>query len=178
MHHFIRMCEHPACESFRWIYPGIYQPLQALSLLLADLTDPQSDEAGTSRGLVDATFQLYEVDEGIVSHKSHGDRRELSPFGREAWSMLIRTRRRALEQMGKDPHVLLPNVATSGDICVCCEEVTLNDQLMGTRVKNHPEIGDLPHEDPETPQMSDVDVIGFNWDEWDSLLGNATSVLA
>lgn len=119
------------------MYPGAYQPLQQLSLLLADLLDhAYSEEAATSRGLVDAMFAFYQVDEGIVRYYQEGSddtyqahfmagpsaapsflrrpyqKRNLSPAGRNAWMMLVNARRRALTQIGQDPHVLWPTGLT------------------------------------------------------------------
>lgn len=101
------------------MYPGTYQPLQAVSLLLADiLQHAHSDDATLSRGLIDAIFELYQVDEGIVS-QSEPPRRQLSPSGKDAWTMLVRTRRKALEQIGVDHHVLYPSPVISSSFCIC-----------------------------------------------------------
>jgi hypothetical protein len=110
------------------MYPGTYQPFQALSLLLADLLQhPHSDEASLSRGIVDATFYLYRIDEGVVS-QIDPPRRQLSSLGRSAWSMLARTRKKALEIIGEDHHVLLPSQMISADNCVCGERIAGSKQ--------------------------------------------------
>ncbi|ETN37498.1 uncharacterized protein HMPREF1541_07120 [Cyphellophora europaea CBS 101466] len=110
---FIRVCDAPFSSPFHWMYPGTYQPLQAMSLLLADLLNfPHSDEAPTSQGLVDAIFDLYQVDQGMIT-ASDPPRRRLSPSGREVWSMLGRLRNKAFEQMDQDPHVVLPTFIAS-----------------------------------------------------------------
>lgn len=112
------------------MYPGTYQPFQALSLLLADLLQhPHSDEASLSRGIVDATFYLYQVDEGVIS-QIDPPRRQLSSSGRSAWSMLARTRKKALEIIGEDHHVLLPSQMISADNCVCGERIAGSEQAI------------------------------------------------
>ena len=116
------------------MYPGTYQPLQAVSLLLADLLRrPHSDEAGLSRGLIDATFQMYQVGEGIVS-QSHPPRRQLSSSGKYAWSILVRTRKKALDLIGQDHHVLLPSHMASSDFCICGQKIAR--QRAGNRDKD------------------------------------------
>ncbi|KAL1303170.1 hypothetical protein AAFC00_006597 [Neodothiora populina] len=127
---FALLCTTPQFAYFSWMYPGTYQPLQPLSLILADLIEePKSDEAETSIGLVDAMFALYQVGEGVTSSGSQPTpnpsssattassrlrsgtqtrRRFLSRAGQEVWSFLVSARRKALLQLGQDPHVLLP----------------------------------------------------------------------
>jgi len=120
---FTRVCNDPISEPFHWMYPGTYQPLQAVSLLLADLLQhPYGDDASLSRGLIDAVFELYQADEGIVS-ENDPPQRHLSPTGKDAWTMLARTRRRALEQIGVDHHVLYPSSVVSSSICICGEKI-------------------------------------------------------
>jgi hypothetical protein len=105
------------------MYPGTYQPFQALALLLADLLqNPHSEEASLSRGIVDAIFYLYRVDEGVVS-QIDPPKRHLSSTGRSAWSMLVRIRKKALDIIGEDHHVLLPSEMISADNCVCGERI-------------------------------------------------------
>lgn len=169
------------------MYPGTYQPLQALSILLADLIEsPHSDHALESRGLVDATFELYEVDEGIVNHYDNNGRK-LSPYGREAWSLLLRTRRKALEQVGKDPHVLLPGTLSMADECICGEESSLQGDIMQEASSVHTaHRGDTGDDDmsiralfePAELDMPTMENPGFDWDEWDLRQGNAAGVLA
>jgi hypothetical protein len=119
---FFVVCNDPVSQPFHWMYPGTYQPLQAVSLLLADLLQhPHSDHSSISRGLIDAVFELYQMDEGIVS-RDEPPMRQLSPSGKEAWAMLVRTRRKALEQIGVDHHVLYPSVVSS-DTCICSETI-------------------------------------------------------
>jgi hypothetical protein len=162
------------------MYPGTYQPLQAVSLLLADLLQrPNSDEAELSRGLVDCVFDQYQVDEGLVSHNNPPNRR-LSPLGRDAWSMLARTRKKVLEQLGEDHHVLIPSSVPRSDICICGERIARNQRDI------RPEEGDRvePAETFESTVdlseimnnrgLSPVTVMGnadFNWEEWDATVG-------
>ena len=86
-------------------------------------------------------FAFYRVDEGIVRYEqtTAGDapndfgcanshrrfrKRNLNPAGRNAWLMLIGARRKALEQIGQNPHVLWPTGLTRTksilqEACIC-----------------------------------------------------------
>lgn len=89
---FLSVFDDRISEKFPWMYPGTYQPLQTVALLFADLLQrPWSDEAFLSRGLVHAIFDMYHVDEGILS-RNHSSKRNLSRSGKDAWSMLARRR--------------------------------------------------------------------------------------
>lgn len=165
------------------MYPNTYQPLQALSILIADLLNyPNSEEAPNLRGLVDATFELYEADEGVIGH-SGSPSRQLSPVSREAWNMLLRARRRALEQMNHDPHVLLPSFIPTGPQCICGETIahetpsTVEESISDPQA-NIREVSNIFPPTEETawgpsPDMNPGYIpMGFDWDEWDSLVGN------
>lgn len=186
---FIRVCDDPVSEPFHWMYPGTYQPLQAISLLLADLLQhPWSDEATLSRGLVDAIFEMYQVDEGIVS-STDPPRRRLSASGKDAWSMLARTRKKALEQVGQDPHVLFPQRLASSDLCLCGERIAgRNPHADGGNGQRHSRSShgqfagaaatplttySLPNGEhaPMTAHNDLIDGVDFDWQEWDASLG-------
>ncbi len=98
--------------------------------------------------------------------------------------MLIRTRRKALEQMGKDPHVLLPSGTFGANTCICGLEISVHEQLLQAPVRRAPGPPDAsPPEDPPSEGAEGADVpgmgeMGFNWDEWDSILGTGTGILA
>ena len=167
------------------MYPGTYQPLQAMSLLLADLLNfPHSDEAPTSQGLVDAIFDLYQVDQGMIT-ASDPPRRRLSPSGREVWSMLGRLRNKAFEQMDQDPHVVLPTFIASSHVCVCGERLA-HERLLS----EENEQPDMPAWDGPldaelgTPTDADANLIetepshvDFDWAEWDAYLGSAAGTM-
>ena len=98
-------------DSFRpyhWLYPGLYQPLHAAVVLLSDLLRaPQSPEAGRSLVLIDKMFSLISPNDGVVSEDNGVlTERHLSEGGQEAWALLRRLRKRAWENMGRDPDVL------------------------------------------------------------------------
>lgn len=167
------------------MYPGTYQPLQAMSLLLADLLNfPHSDEAPTSQGLVDAIFDLYQVDQGMITG-TDPPRRKLSPSGREAWSMLGRLRKKALEQMDQDPHVVLPSFIASSHVCVCGERIAHERLLSGASEHSDMPSWDGPIEaDLGMPPRQDTPLVesepgqlGFDWEEWDAYLGSATGTM-
>ncbi|KAK6369419.1 hypothetical protein LTS17_009762 [Exophiala oligosperma] len=179
---FIRVCNDRTSEPFHWMYPGTYQPLQAVATLLADLLQhPHSDHAALSRGLIDAIFELYQVDEGIVS-RDEPPQRQLSPAGKDAWTMLLRTRRKALEHIGADHHVLYPSPTISSSSCICGDQI-VNDE--STAPSSHPHSsGDLspavqeemPREffqvDEEQSHLSPgiLSQMNFDWRAWDNAL--------
>ena len=182
------------------MYPGTYQPLQAVSLLLADLLQhPHSDQAEFSRGLIDGIFELYQVDEGIVS-QNDPPKRQLSPFGRDAWTMLVRTRQRTLQQIGMDHHVLFPSrLFYSTNTCICGERISVygyDTGVQATQVghSSRPREGgrtplagsgadsQLPHNVQEseaepTPGEMLYDQIDFDWHEWDNALGPSVGLM-
>ena len=173
------------------MYPGIYQPLQAVSLVLADLLrQPHSDNASMSQGLIDTIFELYQVDEGIVTKRDPPSRR-LSPSGRDAWMMLVSTRRKALEQIGADHHVLMPSAVVSSNSCICGERISgSNESDQGrqqppSREYLSPMYQHVPvprYEmnegrsglTPETPSLGNVK---FDWCEWDQALGLSVGLM-
>lgn len=111
------------------MYPGTYQPLEMVSLLLADLLSfPQSEEAATSAGLVDAIFQLYQSSR-VVTEASNPLRGKLSPSRREVWSSLVHMRKKALERMDQDPCALRPCSMASSHRCICGARIG-HEQLM------------------------------------------------
>jgi hypothetical protein len=102
------MCTEPSYAPFQWIYPGNYQPLQAVALLLTDILDkPTSNEASASHYLIDRVFSLLGEEDGVVAEQNgHLQQRKLSISGKKAWAMLWHLRRRALQSMGADPSIL------------------------------------------------------------------------
>ena len=179
---FIRVCNDPVSEPFHWMYPGTYQPLQAVSTLLADvLQHPHSDDASLSRGLIDAIFELYQVNEGMVS-QNEPPRRQLSPLGKDAWTMLLRTRRKALEQIGEDHHVLYPSSTISSSSCICGVKIA-RDKPDAPASEQHgssdasPVAQQIGSGDPfgaieDQPGLSPgiLSQMNFDWRAWDNAL--------
>lgn len=168
------------------MYPGTYQPFQALSLVLADLLhNPHSDEASLSRGFVDATFYLYRIDEGIVS-QIDPPRRQLSVSGRSAWSMLARTRKKALEIIGEDHHVLLPSHMISADNCVCGERIASSKQAppredsAGSQAQDNSVLGSTPCTFPEDHLNAVQELFSneFNWQEFEASMAQEAGFLS
>ncbi|KAL9609995.1 MAG: hypothetical protein Q9167_005268 [Letrouitia subvulpina] len=193
---FMRVCDDPVSEPFHWMYPGTYQPLQAVALLLADLLQrPWSDEAQLSRGLVDAVFEIYHVDQGMVC-RNEPPKRNLSPSGKEAWSMLARTRKRALERIGQDSHVFFPQRLATSEFCICGERVSgqnsprdNSDAESRTQSPRGPwrdEFAttlnsDTLGEEEQRSTASQDDLIGtnnFDWLEWDSSVGPSMGLMS
>lgn len=170
------------------MYPGTYQPLQAVSLLLADLLQhPYSDHASLSRGLIDAVFELYQIDEGIVS-RDDPPIRQLSPSGKDAWLMLVRTRRKALEQIGVDHHVLYPSVVSS-DTCVCGETIRtgpINTSSSQSQWASH-DLPDEPQVTASQPEEIHAEELGispgmlgsmnFDWQAFDEAVGSSIGMM-
>lgn len=193
---FIRVCNDPISEPYHWMYPGTYQPLQAVSLLLADLLQqPHSDDAELSRGLIDAIFELYQVDEGIVS-QNDPPRRQLSPSGRDAWTMLARTRQRALQQIGIDHHVLFPsNGVIASNRCICGEKISVEGHDAGSGTYHDlraasagPAVrasgigSPLPKATHDSavelgPDEMLYDQVDFDWHAWDNALGPSVGLM-
>lgn len=164
------------------MYPGTYQPLQAVATLLADLLQhPYSDHAPLSRGLIDAIFELYQVGEGIVSREEPSPR-QLSPAGKDAWTMLLRARTKALELIGADHHVLYPSPTITSSSCICGDQIVNDDP---TAPSSHQRSsGNLsPAGQEEIPrELFEVDAnesnlspgilsqMTFDWRAWDNAL--------
>jgi hypothetical protein len=163
------MCAHPSSHQYSWLYPRIFQPLQALSVLIAELfSDPFGEHALHCRAMVDSVLRLYQVDEGVMGIGLEDDRRELSVVGRETWDYILRARANALRKAGKDPHVLVPSIAPTKTTCVCGLE--MSDQ-----------VGRKSHERSEREQFDVADTVadldgsaqspadmGLDWDAWDA----------
>ncbi|KAI9691005.1 MAG: hypothetical protein M1822_008625 [Bathelium mastoideum] len=105
---YITMCTEPSYVAFQWVYPGNYQPLQAVAFLLMDtLKNPTSSQALTSRDLIDRVFSMLSHDGGVVAEQNGRlQQRSISRSGQEAWNMLLQLRRRVWRNMGVDPSVL------------------------------------------------------------------------
>jgi hypothetical protein len=170
------------------MYPGTYQPLQAVSLLLADLLQrPYSNEASLSRGLIDATFEMYQVGEGIVS-QSDPPRRQLSSSGKYAWSILVRTRKKALDLISQDHHVLLPSHMASSDFCICGQRIarlrTGDRDEDGSQTQWRdmaPSPGnayEMTDRHDLTPTQMFVVNNDFDWDTWDASVGQLTGLMS
>ena len=171
------------------MYPGIYQPLQPLAVLLADLLEhPNGTRAEQSRGLVDAVFKLYQVEEGVLN-PNNSSRRELSPLGSTSWSILGRARKRALEKVGQDHHTMIPSNNASSDYCICGERISwrysdIESSQSGMDDSEQTLAGlttvfDVPSQGltPNAIFAAETTGSGFNWEEWGSSLHASTNVL-
>jgi hypothetical protein len=99
--------------------------------------------------------------------------------------MLGRIRKKAVEQMDQDPHVMLPSSMLSSNICICGERI-VHERLLGDDGEQpetpqwestmNPDQG--PAERQDTP-IGDVGPgqIAFDWDEFDAYLGNSTGIM-
>ncbi|OAL47427.1 hypothetical protein IQ07DRAFT_646375 [Pyrenochaeta sp. DS3sAY3a] len=174
---FIRLCNDPTSVPFHWMYPGIYQPLQATSLLIADLLKfPNSPEAPLSRGLIDAVFDQFEVDEGLISIAAPLPR-QLSGTGRDAWNMLAAGRKKALSMASEDPHVLLPSRCSYSDICICGERFAESQRVEQFRRSEVPEDPMSSTAPQDFPPLS-LDDTEFDWYAWDATVGGVTGFIS
>jgi hypothetical protein len=197
---FLRLCKFPKSAHYHWTYPRTYQPLHALSIILADLmtganSTIQDQQASLlSRGLVDAVFELYETGEGIVT-AGELCRRQLSPEGNHVWTMLLNARRTAFERMGQDPHVLIPSTTSStSETCTCgkriaAELTSINHQAnppdRSAQDAGLPEGADLDAADANLGTLRDEEQgeaeedlnLDFDWEMWDAVFGNVPQSL-
>ena len=94
--------------------------------------------------------------------------------------MLAQTRKKVLEQLGEDHHVLVPSRVPYSDMCICRERVARNQPRIqpegGPRQEpaenfaspaNLSEIIDI-HGLSSPTAMSNA---GFDWQEWDAAVG-------
>ncbi|KAE9365933.1 hypothetical protein N431DRAFT_487811 [Stipitochalara longipes BDJ] len=105
---FLEMCSDDCFRGYHWVYPGMYQPLQAVATILVDLCNsPTSHEARDSRILVDYVFSMMEPDGGVVAEDEHAPiSRQLSSGGKKAWDILRKMRRKAWIKVGLDPYLI------------------------------------------------------------------------
>ena len=93
---YVDLATEPSYAPFPWMYPGNYQPLQAVAALLADmLENPSSSETRQSRFLIDSVFSLNQREHGGVA-KDNGrvQPRHLTDRDKRAWTMLRKFRHR------------------------------------------------------------------------------------
>ena len=97
---FIRMSTSQSYKPYQWLYPGNYQPLQAVSVLLVDmLHHPAAPETVESRRLIDSIFSLIGPDGRVTASGSDGSS-HISP--RDVWQRLENLRRKVWAKMGLD----------------------------------------------------------------------------
>jgi hypothetical protein len=203
---FLRLCEHPNSGHYHWTYPRIYQPLQALSLLLADLlsspnsTSQDREISSISRGLIDSVFELYEAGEGFVNEPK-ARRRQLSAEGNLAWTMLLQARRAALERMNQDSHILIPSSTLStGESCICGKRIAVELRSLyiprstsgllerdgnGATARGAPSLQDFSssawsssNDEERILGVEDDLNTAVDWDLWDAVFGHVPSSLS
>ncbi|RFU27671.1 hypothetical protein B7463_g8653, partial [Scytalidium lignicola] len=158
---FLDMCTTPEFRPFYWLYPGTYQPLQAMAILLADvLKSPHSAEAQHSRTLVERLFSMVGSD-GVGWYKESNPRRSLSTAGKEVWKMLRRLRRQAWKKAGIDPDMVWMdgNFEHGAEASEETSTIELAPQLLGQVADkaSEPEIRVPAYEDIPTVKESSTD---------------------
>jgi hypothetical protein len=108
---FIDMCTTESYLPYHWLYPGAYQPLQPVAVLLIDLLrNPQSKESAKSRALVERTFSLLgpngRVTNTSLSMSCWPDQRHVSTGAKQAWMRLEKLRLKVWQKLGLDHNVL------------------------------------------------------------------------
>ena len=107
---FIDMCSSESYLPYQWLYPGAYQPLQPVAVLLIDLLkNPKSVEAAMSRSLLEKTFSLLgpegRITNGALSVNCWPDQRYASAGARQAWMRLEKLRSKVWQKLGLDHNV-------------------------------------------------------------------------
>ncbi|KAJ9494340.1 hypothetical protein H2202_010123 [Exophiala xenobiotica] len=169
-------------------YCVLYRPLFKDQSISSHEMIRSNDDASLSRGLIDAIFEFYQVDEGIVS-QGEPPRRQLSPSGKDAWTMLVRTRRKALEQIGVDHHVLYPSPFISSGSCICGVRVaaekpgepsTQQHWSSGPSAAGQQEVAVEPlvvnEEQPELLSSS-LGQMDIDWVAWDNAVGPSIGMM-
>jgi hypothetical protein len=105
------MCTTKSYLPFQWLYPGAYQPLQPVAVLLIDLlNNPQSSEASKSRALLEKTFSLLgpkgRITNGTLNVTSWSDQGHASAGAKQAWMRLEKLRSKVWQKLGLDHGVL------------------------------------------------------------------------
>lgn len=174
------MCTSDIFRPYHWLYPGLYQPLHASAVLLSDLLrNPHSTEAQQSITVIDKIFSLISPHDGVVSEDNGVfTERHLSEGGREAWAMLRRLRRKAWENVGRDPNVLWTEVlqesSPAAGVDVMASQVACHDRNPLAEELEAPI--DFPAAHSELlfpPEEEGAYILGygssqFNWLEWDA----------
>ena len=96
---------------YQWLYPGAYQPLQPVAVLLIDLlNNPTSEESMKSRALLEETFSMLGPEgrftNGALSVNCWPDQRYASAGAKQAWMRLEKLRSKVWQKLGLDHNVL------------------------------------------------------------------------
>lgn len=105
---------------YQWLYPGAYQPLQPVAVLLIDLlNNPQSEESSKSRALLEKTFSMLgpegRITNGALGVNCWPDQRYASSGSKQAWMRLEKLRSKVWQKLGLDHNVLwMRSISASG----------------------------------------------------------------
>ncbi|KFZ07010.1 hypothetical protein V501_06860 [Pseudogymnoascus sp. VKM F-4519 (FW-2642)] len=108
---FIKMCTTDSYLPFQWLYPGAYQPLQCVAVMLIDLLKaPVSPEAAKSQSLLENIFSLLgpegRISSGTLNVSSWPNQRYASAGAKQAWMRLEKLRSKVWQKLGLDHSVL------------------------------------------------------------------------
>jgi hypothetical protein len=107
--HYISMCSTSSYAPYQWLYPGTYQPLQSICVLLTDLLrNTDSPEANKSREVVEGIFTLLSPEGRITvsGRRESTASRQVSNGARMSWIILDKLRKRVWRVMGLDATVM------------------------------------------------------------------------
>jgi hypothetical protein len=174
-------------QAFQWCWPGRYQPLHALMILIREIDqNPRSASATAYRTIVDQALALCSPSGGLTVTDTNGlVHRQLNDGGSEAWDLITRLRARVWTKCGADPDIL----PSREDVLVCAKEraaelmvfddtprevddiTTSSEQYSGSQVQS------VDHHQSEW--LSEEDIIrgggptpNIDWAEWEDMFAS------
>jgi hypothetical protein len=94
------MSTNQSYQPYQWLYPGNYQPLQSVSVLLVDLFNhPSAAETVESRRLLDSAFALIGPDGRVSASGCEGS---TYTSHQDVWQRLENLRRKVWAKLGLD----------------------------------------------------------------------------
>jgi hypothetical protein len=108
---FIDISTTESYAPYQWLYPGAYQPLQPVAVLLIDLlNNPKSEESARSRALLEKAFSMLgpggRMTNGSLGVNCWPDQRYASGGSKQAWMRLEKLRSKVWQKLGLDHNVL------------------------------------------------------------------------
>jgi hypothetical protein len=152
------MCTTISYLPFQWLYPGAYQPLQPVAVLLVDLLkEPQSLESQESRVLLEKIFSLLgpggRINNSNSSMAKWPDQRYASKGAKQAWERLEKMRSKAWQKLGLDSSVLW--MRTMGETTGQPENVDTSD-LRAHTSEMAPALDQDRRSDNDHPPRTDI----------------------
>jgi hypothetical protein len=110
----------PNFQAFQWCWPGRYQPLHALMILIREIDqNPRGPSVRTYIAIVDQALALCSPSGGLTVTDRNGlVHRQLNDGGSEAWDLINRLRARVWTKCGADPDIL----PSRQEVYICAKE--------------------------------------------------------